>query len=379
MILSVVFVTAVAAFLLIFYTGKDRVEPGRIQTEQDSGVRGKTVTATVIPVTDWYEAVGTIRPKTETQIEAQISAQVIRVTVSAGDIVKKDQILVELDSRQMDARLSQVREALKSSVLREQQAKQLYNAAVAAFKEVEANYQRIKNYVESQAATRQDLERSESRFYEAKAGLKRAEKAIEEASAGIRQAQDKVREVQVSQAYTNIRAPLNGKILKRLIEPGDLALPGKPVMLMKTSEELQIEAFVGEGMIKKITTGISLSCVIDAVDTTVTAKVTEIIPYADPQTRTFLVKAVLPFIDGIYPGMYAKLLIPWDTIDIVAIPPEAVRRIGQLEMVAVKVDNTWQMRFVKTGKRHDGLLEILSGLSGDEILMVGKQGNDRKQ
>jgi multidrug efflux pump subunit AcrA (membrane-fusion protein) len=77
--------------------------------------------------------------------------------------------------------------------------------------------------------------------------------------------------------------------------------------------------------------------------------------------------------------MYAKLLIPWDTIDIVAIPPEAVRRIGQLEMVAVKVDNTWQMRFVKTGKRHDGLLEILSGLSGDEILMVGKQGNDRKQ
>ncbi len=61
--------------------------------------------------------------------------------------------------------------------------------------------------------------------------------------------------------------------------------------------------------------------------------VEEIIPYADPQTRTFLVKAALPFINGLYPGMFGKLRIPVLTEKVVVIPANALRKVGQLELV----------------------------------------------
>jgi HlyD family secretion protein len=105
----------------------------------------------------------------------------------------------------------------------------------------------------------------------------------------------------------------------------------------------------------------------------VTAQVEEIIPYADPRTRTFLVKAILPEIEGIYPGMYGKLLIPSGTTEVVLIPPGAIRRIGQLEMVKVKKGDIWESRYIKTGKIHGELVEVLSGLSGNEILMIEGQ------
>jgi multidrug efflux pump subunit AcrA (membrane-fusion protein) len=108
------------------------------------------------------------------------------------------------------------------------------------------------------------------------------------------------------------------------------------------------------------------------------AQMEEIIPYADPKTRTFLVKASLPEMEGLYPGMYGKLLIPFKTTEVVLIPPGAIRRIGQLELVNVKKGDIWEKRYIKTGKTHEGLVEVLSGLCGNEMLMIGEPANDGK-
>ncbi|MFO8083362.1 MAG: efflux RND transporter periplasmic adaptor subunit [Desulfobacterales bacterium] len=364
--------------LLIVFRGKDRVEPGMVKSEYDEQTPEKTVTADIKTVTEWYEAVGTVRPRTETRIEAQISGQVTDVAVRAGDMVEKDQVMVVLDSREVNARLSQARQALKTTVSQKQQTERLLDAAQAVFNEASSDYQRIKNFYESEAATKQELERSEARFYQARAALKRAQEAVQGAIAGIRQAEEVVREAQVSLGYTQIKAPVKGEVIQRMIEPGDLALPGKPLVLMKTTENLQIEAFVREGLIGKVQPGIMLAAHIGALDKTVTAKVEEIIPYADPQTRTFLVKALLPPMEGVYPGMYGKLRIPYKTLDVIVIPPEAVPRVGELETVSVQIDGRWQKRYIKTGKFHEGRVEVLSGLSGNETLMVGESEHDRK-
>jgi len=96
--------------------------------------------------------------------------------------------------------------------------------------------------------------------------------------------------------------------------------------------------------------------------------VEEIIPYADPQTRTFLVKASLPPINGLYPGMFGKLRIPVQTENVVVIPENALRIVGQLEMVTVKEGDRWTRRYIKTGRRLDKHVEVLAGLKGDEVL-----------
>jgi HlyD family secretion protein len=341
-------------------------------------MKGKTVVAGIKNITEWYEAVGTVRPKIQTRIEARISAQVVDVPVRSGDRIEKDQVLLVLDNRQMASRLSQSQQALKTAISNKEQVQQSLNVAQAAYNEAEADYERIRNYYDSQAATKQELERAQSRFLQAEAGLNQAREAIEGANSGIRQAEEMVKEAEIFLSYTIIKAPADGEVLEKLVEPGDMALPGKSLILLKTSRALQLEVFVREGLIRNVEPGSSLSAVITSSDQSITARVEEIIPYADPRTRTFLVKAIIPEIEGIYPGMYGKLLIPSGTTEVVLIPPEAIRRIGQLEMVKIKKDDLWENRYIKTGKIHGELVEVLSGLSGNETLMTEGPVHDGK-
>jgi HlyD family secretion protein len=376
MILLIVSMVIIAGVLLILFVSRERIGPGVIEHEPSNEIEKKTTAALVKNITEWYEAVGTVRPKTEARLEAQISAQVVDVMVRSGDMVEKDQVLIELDDQQMSTRLSQAKQALNTAVSYKDQAHQSFNAAEAAFNEAETDHQRIKNYFEAEAATAQELERAQSRFLQAGAGLKRAREEIVVATAGIHQAEEMVREAEIFMEYTKIKAPAKGTVLEKLIEPGDMAFPGKTLILLKTSDALQLEAFVREGLIRNVKPGITLSAIITTLDQAVIASVEEIIPYADPRTRTFLVKAILPEIEGIYPGMYGKLLIPFKTTEAVLIPPGIIQRVGQLEMVIIKKDDTWETRYIKTGKIYEGMVEVLSGLTGREILMVRESAHD---
>jgi HlyD family secretion protein len=376
--LLIVVAVILVGVVLVVFTSRDRVGPGMIKPETSTEMKGKTVVAGIKNITEWYEAVGTVRPKIETRIEARISAQVVDVPVRSGDRIEKDQVLLVLDNRQMASRLSQSQQALKTAISHKEQAQQSLNVAQAAFNEAEADYERIRNYYESQAATKQELERAQSRFLQAEAGLNQAREAIEGANSGIRQAEEMVKEAEIFLSYTIIKAPADGEVLERLVEPGDMALPGKSLILLKTSGALQLEVFVREGLIRNVEPGSSLSAVITSSDQPITARVEEIIPYADPRTRTFLVKAIIPDIEGIYPGMYGKLLIPSGTTEVILIPPGAIRRIGQLEMVKIKKDDLWENRYIKTGKIHEEFVEVLSGLSGNETLMIEGPVHDGK-
>jgi len=317
-------------------------------------------------VTDWYEAVGTVRPRTETRIEAQVTAQVVSIKVRPGDSVAKGDLLIVLDDRQFNSRLDQARQGLKSARAGREQARQSISAAEAALEQAQSEYRRKEKFFKSQAATSQQLEQAQAAYLQAKANLSRTQEALTGAEAGIRQAEEVVREAEIALGYTRITAPESAQVLERLVEPGDLALPGKPLLSLQTAGFLRLEAHVREGLIGKVAPKDRLDVRIDTLEKTVAATVEEIIPYADPKSRTFLVKAALPPIEGLYPGMFGKLLIPVATHQAVVIPTAAVRRIGQLETVQVKRKDRWQRQYIKTGKHIGSGVEVLSGLAGDE-------------
>ncbi len=369
-ILIVLIVAGVVICVLFFWVlSGDKITPDLLpNTVDDTYLSESTVGVSVENITEWYEAVGTVRPRTETRIEARVTAQVTDVKVGPGNKVQKDDILLTIDNRQFLSRLDQARQALKSAIAAKEQAKQAVIGAQAAFAQAEAAFHRTKTYFQSQAATSSDLENAESAYLQAKAGVTKAREGLSGAEAGIRQAEEVVKEAEIALGYTIIRAPEAGEVLKRLVEPGDMALPGKPLIMLQTSGFLRLEAYVREGLIKLIAPGRKLSASIDTLDITTDAVVEEIVPYADPQTRTFLVKAAIPQITGLYPGMYGKLLIPIKEQPAVLIPRKAVRQVGQLELVKVREGNSWKTRFVKTGKTIGDKVEILSGLTGDEII-----------
>ncbi len=348
-----------------------KIQPGKtVSTSGEEKAPTETTRAQIETVQRWFEASGTVRPRTETRIESQITAQVVAVDVRPGSRVTKGQVLVSLDNRQLLSRLDQARQGLKSTQASRKQAQQAVIAAQAAHSQAEANFQRTQTYYESKAATQQELEKAQSLYRQAKAGLARAKEAQTGTMAGIKQAEEVVREAEIAMGYTRIIAPETGEVLKRLVEPGDLALPGKPLLVLQTAGAYRLEAHVREGLISIVRLGMQLPATIATLQKEVQTNVEEIIPYADPQTRTFLVKAALPPISGLYPGMFGNLRIPVLTEKVVIIPENALKKVGQLELVVVKEDNRWTRRYIKTGRRLGKHIEVLSGLNGDETLGI---------
>lgn len=356
-----------AAWILL--SGCNQIEPGAFAPVETAAFSPAHTAAVRVRETEqWYEAVGTVRPRSETRIDAQVTGQVLAVAVNPGDLVSRGALLVSLDSRQLTSRIEQAQQGLKTAEAVREQSRHALAAAKAGWRQAQANFKRVKTFFDSQAATSQELEAAEAAYRQAEAGVKRTEEALAAAESGILQARAVVHENTIALDYTQVLAPEAGVVLKRLVEPGDLAQPGSPLVILRTTGPLRLNAYVREGLIHQVATGDSLLVEIETLGKLVDATVEEIIPYADPNSRTFLVKAAMPHVDGLFPGMFGKLRIPVGRQRIVTVPASAVWRVGQLELVRLKVGDTWQIRHVTTGLGLGAEVEILSGLDGTETV-----------
>lgn len=355
--------------LTFFSCQNDTISPGT--TPGDESL--VTAPQHVVPVeqkdiSQVYEAVGTIRPLTESVIESQISEKVMSVFFVPGQAVKKGQVLVQLDARRLNAQLKQANEGLVVAKNSLKQANKSMDEAKAARDQALATYNRTKKLFEADIVPSQKLDIDKSIFLQAKARLEKSQEAELSAQSSIRQAQEIVQEARIALGYCRITSPSDGIVAKRMIDPGDLAVPGKPLLVIQTSGALRLEANVREGLIGKLHLDQTYPVKIETLKKTIESTIQEIVPYADPTTRTFLVKVSLPHTPGIYPGMFGRLLIPVEKEKTLLIPAKAVRRVGQLELVLVKQKSRWQSVYIKTGKRFDDHIEVLAGLTGNETI-----------
>ncbi|TVM31017.1 efflux RND transporter periplasmic adaptor subunit [Oceanidesulfovibrio marinus] len=365
--------------LLILWSGgfleKKPVGPDTaltMQVEKRYPEAPPTATAERTEIVDWYEAVGTVRPRTETQVEAQVTAIIKEVRVNPGDSVTKDEVLVVLDDRQLQSRLEQAKRSMESAQAGVDQAAQAVQAAMASFDRASSQYRRIKSLFEEKAVAESELDQAEAEYLRARAGLEEARKGHTAAQASVERATEAVQEANIALSYATIKAYEGGVVTERDADPGDLAVPGKPLLVMRTGTNIRLEALVRESLIGKVRPGKEFPLHIPALDLTITGVVDEVVPSADPQTRTFLVKVTMPDQPGIYPGMFGRLLIPMIKREAVLVPPQALRRVGQLETVVIHDPNQegWRTIFVTTGQANATAVEVLSGLHGNETLAL---------
>ncbi|WP_421899975.1 efflux RND transporter periplasmic adaptor subunit [Maridesulfovibrio sp.] len=362
---------AAIMFLVLWMTGSFKsgmIEQGRIVSTRVAEAPAVTAVAELVNVPVVYEAVGTVRPETEASIEAQVTGKVLKVMVRSGQKVRKGDKLIVLDDREFKTRLESAEQGLKSAEASERQAREAINAAKAESGTATATWKRMKKLFADKVATQDELDRVEAAYLKAKAALAQAGDGLDAASAGVRQARKGVEAARINLDYTTITAPADGEVAKRMVEPGDLAFPGKPLMLIQTGGTLRLEALVREGVIGQVRIGQKLGVDIQAFGEQTEAIVEEVVPSADPLTRTFLVKVGLDPLPGLYPGMFGRLLIPVGEKQTVLLPAKAVTRVGQLETVLVKLVETWEPVYVRSGSSHGDKLEILSGLSGNETV-----------
>ena len=181
-------------------------------------------------------------------------------------------------------------------------------------------------------------------------------------------------ETRTALSHSKLTSPIAGRIVERYADPGDTARPGVPVLRLYNPATLRLETSVRESVASKLKENQRLIAEIDALDKRYDGVVDEIVPSADPGSRTFLVKVSLTGDAGLYPGMFGRLLIPIGQIEKMYIPIAAVTQVGQLDFVIVKTAQGAVRRYVRLGPRgSDERVEVVSGLKAGEKVLVARQ------
>ncbi len=187
------------------------------------------------------------------------------------------------------------------------------------------------------------------------------------------QAEAAVRAAQVQAAYAEVRAPFAGVVTSRMADPGAMASPGVPLIRVEDAGGYRLEAKVPEGRVGAVQTGMPVQVAVDSLQWKGTGRVVEMVPTAEPGSRTFVVKIGLPAVPRMASGVYGKAWFPGDKRSRLMVPAGAVVRRGQLESVlAITEGDIARLRMVRAGESVDGKVEILSGVqAGDRVVASG--------
>jgi len=383
-------VIAVLVLLMLWLSGAfiSKVEPGP-PAPKSKPKPFRTAKVENLTFPQIVEQVGTVRAQTQAQVSARIMAQVREILVNEGDnvigTVDESTVLARLDDREIQARLRQAESQVKAMEQALQAAMDKVGAARAQVSSLLANRQKVvSDYLRYQdlhkhrAATGQQLDHAkaqkdmvEAQLLAARKESNAAESEVKRIKAQIEQAEAAAAEARVMLGYTVIRAPFTGQVVQKMVDEGDMASPGQPLFFLQTSSRPVLHAYVAESYLPHLKIGQDLKIQIDALAETVTGKISEIVPQADPATRTVLVKVSMEPKPELVNGLFGRLLVPYGSYQALVAPAEAVRQVGQLNLVdVVDAEGYPVRRFVTLGKHHDGLVEILSGLEENEEVVI---------
>jgi multidrug efflux pump subunit AcrA (membrane-fusion protein) len=340
-------------------------------------------------VDDTAEVVGTVKSRTSTTLSSKIVGTILALHAREGSQVEAGQVLVELDDRDIAAQLRRAEAGLGEAEASVGEVDRAIAAATAAGTATEAQrdlaaatlgrYQRL---LDRKSVAPQEYDQIAARHKAAAADVERAAAEIQalqakrqQIFARIEAAKADVSSAQIMHGYARIAAPFSGVVTTKHADVGALAAPGTPLLTLEDSRRYWLEAAVPESQAAAVKRGQSLHVSIEAAALSVSATVSEIVPAADPTTRTILVRVDLPDAAGLRSGLFGRAWLPVGRRQAIQVARAAVIERGQLQGVyVVGQDDIARFRLVRTGQAGKGVVEILSGLTGGEkVILAGAE------
>jgi membrane fusion protein (multidrug efflux system) len=315
---------------IVLLTGcKDSHKKGSSAPEALPPAKVQLFAVEKIQIADQVEILGTVQAAKRAVISSRISGNIVELLVAPGSRVQQGEKLVQINAEEISAKMMQ---------------------AKAQLDQASRNLQREKKLLAKKAATP-----------EAVKALEDSEKIARAYYQGAR----------TMLSYTTISAPFDGLITRKLIDIGDLATPGRPLLHMENINELQVLADVPETIVQNIHLGMEMHITIPTSNLAIQGMVSEIAPAADPQSRTVPIKLNIENHKSLRSGQFARVTLPGAEVQTILVPAEGILPLGQMERVFIAVDGKARLRLVRTGKRYQQGVEILSGLiPGDSLILT---------
>jgi membrane fusion protein (multidrug efflux system) len=280
------------------------------------------------------EALGNARANESVDISTKTSNIVTEVTFRDGERVKRGQVLVQLDNAQARADVA---------------------AAQAAVTESETLYNRSRELLNTQALSKSSFDQLEATLKANRARLAAANARLED---------------------TVIRAPFSGRVGLRRVSVGTLVSPGDVITTLDDTSVIKLDFSVPENFLASLREGLSIRATAPAFPgRSFAGAVASIDSRVDMTTRSVTVRALLANDDGaLKPGMFLNVSLANDEREALVIPEEALSPEAERQYVYVVTDGKVSRREVRIGGRQPGTVEILTGLSaGERVIVEGTQ------
>ena len=298
---------------------------------------------------NYLNASGKVEAVQNANLSTRIMGFVNNVHVKVGDKVRKGQLLLSINSADINAQKAQVNASITE--------------ATAAFTNAEKDYNRFKALFEDNSASQKEMDDMTANYKMAKARLEAANQMKNQVKAQL--------------SYSNITAPFSGIVTGKYINKGDMASPGMPLISVEAPGKFQVIAMVPESEITQIKNGSEVNVTIKSTGEVIQGKVTEVSTSAKNTGGQYLVKVILNKTEAnLLSGMFASVQFPVtkSTSNNILIPTSALIKRGELTGVyVVSSSNTALLRWLRLGKTYGDKTEVLSGLNANDKFVLSSE------
>ncbi len=290
-----------------------------------------------------YTVIGSVISDQRIDISSKIIGYIKNLTVREGDLVKRGQLLLNLDDV-----------GIENAIL---QAQAGVDSASALSKDLSSDVQRFKKLFKEGSISEVKLRKTRLQYNTAQESLASAKAALATARS--------------QRQYSHIESPADGIISARYKQEGDLASPGVPLLTVESRDQLLFETFVAESQLPHIDIGDPVRLAIDNAAEDLTGTVAQIVHAGDPVSRTYKIKIKLPNVIDLYSGMFGRAHFKIDEEPNLVIPRSAIIERGGLDGVYV-VDNNERIHFrwVRSKRQWPEVVEIAAGLKAGERIVA---------
>jgi RND family efflux transporter MFP subunit len=274
-----------------------------------------------------YRAAGSVRASRRAELSTRLAGRIESVRVRAGDRVRSGQLLLTVERGSLSAAERQAAAALELATTSLRRTERLYADSAAPLVQLEA------------------------------------------ARNALAQAEGQSRAVQADLAYAEILAPFDGRVASRLADPGDLAGPGQPLLVLEDATRREIVVTIPDELRGRARPGETVTVELGDGRRRITARVLAEVVGADPRSPTVELRLAGPA--ELTTGLAAVAEIPTGGRPALLVPASAMVERGQLQGVFLFApDSTLRLRWIRAGRVRGDSVEVVSGLQPGDLVAL---------
>jgi membrane fusion protein (multidrug efflux system) len=305
--------------------------PGPAARGGGAGIPVEAEPVKVAAVTDEVSAVGTLRSNESVIIRPEIAGRISAIRFAEGEPVSQDETLVSIDDSTHQAELADAQATLNLT---------------------ERNFKRLDELFKKGSTSARERDEVLARMESARAALQLSQARLDK---------------------TDVNAPFSGILGLRRVSPGDYVTPGQDLVNLEDIDPLKVDFRIPERFLSSLSTGQRIRVRVDAFpEKTFEGEVYAVDPQIDPAGRSIAIRARIENPNReLRPGLFARVrLIVDERPTALVVPEQAIVPRGEERYVFRVVDGKAMLTLVRIGQRRAGEVEIVEGLSEDEMVIT---------